>query len=295
METRLGLALAVMLVVASLPASTLVGRAGSASSASCETTVRHDAFRTSAAIETVNSTGEATSTVENTKATVRDTTGFVKIDVANPNGYCVEFVVEVSPEIVEPADLGSVESNSDEYEASWRAAQNLSSGTVYTRVTVTLPAGSNATFAPSDLRVESLAWTGEAKRKSDGLLSDFSVFGSEKLEQRKYSIEAPNSSDSVTVPLRNNGTKIEEWQATYALDGEERPVSQDAAAPVYYSEANGSVTFHFNNDRASVEFVAEPNFIEKTGFSWTSYSAGGETLSEWLPFAIFPVTEVSTP
>ena len=290
METRLTLAMvvSVLLVVASMGAP--VGRAESTSSASCSTSVRHDVFRTDAGISTVNETGSATSTVENTKVTVVDDSAFIRLKASNPNGYCVRYVVEISPEIVEPADLGSVESNNGSVEADWRAAQNLSSGTVYTRVIVTLPAGTSAEFAPSNLRVKSLAWTGEAQKATGGLFSGLgSLFGGEsKLEQRNYEIRAPNTSDATTVPLTNEGNRIEEWQATFRLDGKTRPVSQDAAAPVYYSEGNGSVTFHFNNENAVVEFVAEPTFFDKAGHSWTSYWSSGSEVSEWLPFALVP-------
>lgn len=296
METGLAYSLAVILL-----ASTVVGSvalvssapAARATSADC-TEVEHN-LRTSSAVDAVNQSGEAVSKVSNTEVRVRDTTGFVKLDAKNPNGYCVSYTVEIAPAIVSPADLGEVESNDEETSASWRAAQNLSSGDVYTRVTFTLGAGENATFAPSTVRVESLSWTGEAKNKSSGILSSlssFDPFGSEKLEQRKYTI-SPDNASRITVPLTDgNGSEIEEWYATYTVNGETRPVTQDASEPVYYSESSSSVTFHFSDEAvqngAEVEFTADPTFTDSISHSARSWLSGASEISDWIPGTVAP-------
>lgn len=289
MEKRLIPTLLVVLALATsaIATPTLVGRADAASS-SCDQAVEHTAFRTTEAIDAVNETGEATSTVSNTRVTVKDTTGFVKLAARNPNGYCVAYSVELSPEIVSPADLGEVESNDGNQTASWRATQNLSSGAVYTTVELTLPPGESATFAPSDVRVKSLSWTGDAKRKGGGILGDLGGLfgGDDKLEQRTYEINA-SSSDDVTVQLSHEGNQIEEWHATYELGGETRTVTQNANAPVYYTESGSeSVTFHFNEHGkdATVEFTAEPTWTDKASYSWTGYRSGASGVSSWLPF-----------
>lgn len=293
METRLSLSavvLAVSLVLAAVaPAPLGAIESAEAGTNSCEQAVTHDAFRTDAALEAVNETGSATSRVSNTKAVVEDDSAFIRLRLTNPNGYCVAYSVEISPEIVEAADLGKISSNSDDYEADWRAAQNLSSGAVYTRVTVTLPAGSNATFAPSNARVKSLAWTGEAKRKSGGLFDGLpSLFGDEKLEQRTYEVNATKGPETRTIPLSQDGQRIDSWQATYTVNDETRPVTQDAKAAVYYTERGDSVTFHFNDRDATVSFTAEPRSWEKIGHSWTGYKSGFSSGSSLWPFALIP-------
>lgn len=269
--------------------------AAASTSSSCNQTVTHDAFRTDAAIATVNETGEATSTVSNTDVKVKDVTGFVRLRASNPNGYCVTYEVEISPEIVSAADLGEIEGQTGNATASWRAEQNLTSGDVYTTVSFTLGPGESELFAPSSVRVESLSWTGEAKREGQGLWSSVtSLFGSSKLEQRRYEISPGNGSSRITVPLEStDGEEIEQWQATYSVNGETRPVSQDASAPVYYTESGSSLTFHFSSgavqDNATVEFVAEPTLVEQATYQGSSYASGWETIGDLLPFQITPM------
>ncbi|WP_227132335.1 hypothetical protein [Halorubellus salinus] len=279
-------------LVATAPTST------AAASSSCNQTVTHDAYRTDAAIATVNETGEATSTVENTQTRLEDVTGFVRLHASNPNGYCVRYRVEISPEVVSAADLGEIEGQNGNATASWRAAQNLTSGEVYTSVEFVLEPGESALFAPSQARVTSLAWTGEAKRESQGLFSSVTSFlaGDSKLEQRQYTIQPTNGSSRITVPLESkNGTRIDSWHATYSVNGETQPVEQNADAPVYYTESSSSVTFHFSNgaveDNASVSFTAEPTFFERAQHSAESYASGWGVVWDALPFAVSP-TEV---
>jgi len=277
-------------VLATAPTST------AAASQSCNQTVVHDAYRSEAAIATVNETGEATSTVENTRTRIEDVSGFVRLHASNPNGYCVQYTVEISPEVVSAADLGQIEGQNGNATASWRAAQNLTSGDVYTRVTFTLEPGESALFAPSSVRVKSLAWTGEAKREGQGLFSAVSSFfgGDSKLEERQYEIRPTNGSSRITVPLEStNGERIETWHATYSVNGESRPVSQDADAPVYYTESESSLTFHFSEgavaDNASVEFTAEPSYVEQAQFAAESYASGWSSFTDLLPFTVAPM------
>lgn len=281
--------LALLLATAAVPiGATAAGSSSTSTTAACETNASHGAFRTAAAIEAVNESGQAVSTVDNTRVTVEDVPGFVRLQADNPNGYCVSYTVELADDIVSAADLGSIESNDGATEASWRAAQNLSSGIVYTRVTFTLEPGENATFAPSSVRVKSLSWTGTAKRDGLAIVSSVkSLFGSEKLEETEYTIEPTESSSRVTVPLSSeDGRTVEEWHATYELDGETYPVGQDAAAPVYYTEdgSGSSVTFAFNDKSASVEFVADPSWTDSAAYSARSYWSGFVEGKSWLSF-----------
>lgn len=294
MATRLSLIMVLVILVSTALVGVAIGAARtSGATATCEQTVRHDTFRNQEAIDAFNETGQATSRLQNTRVKLEDAPGFIRLRSKNPNGYCVRYVVEVSPEIVSAADLGTIESNSGEVEASWTAAQNLSSGEVRTRVEFTLPAGANATFAPSTVRVQSLSWTGTAKREGSGVVSRAKdLWGSSKLEQREYEIEPTRSSSRITVPLEKDGERIEDWYATYQLNGSSRSVTQDASEPVYYSESSDAVTFHFS-DRAvragaSVSFTAEPTPVESFSHSAESYWSGlteGTSWIESLPFA----------
>jgi len=293
MEARLASLVFVVVLVASAsyPALLMASSPATASTADCESAY-HTSFRSGSAIAEMNESREATSTVSNTQVTVEDTSGFVRLHADNPNGYCVAFTVEISPEIVSAADLGEIDSNDDENTAEWRAATNLSSGDVYTQVTFTLSGNDSATFAPSKVRVQSLAWTGEARNASSGLFGNWSLWGSDELKQREYTIE-PTDSSRITVPLQNeSGGEIEEWQATYTADGKTRPVGQDANAPVYYTESTSSVTFHFNDPSAKVTFTAEPTAVEKVSHGATSYWDGWSTIGSFFG-AVTPVPGVA--
>jgi hypothetical protein len=285
---------AVVGVLATAPAP------AAAASPTCNQTVTHDAYRTSEAVGTMNETGEVTSTVSNTETRLEDVTGFVRLHASNPNGYCVQYSVEISPEVVSAADLGEIEGEGGNATASWRSAQNLSSGSVYTEITFSLEAGESALFAPSQARVTSLAWTGDARRESQGLISSITSLlgGGSKLEQRQYEISPTNGSSRITVPLESkNGTRIESWLATYSVNGETNPVEQDADAPVYYTESGSSVTFHFSKgaveDNASVSFTAEPSWLESAQYSVDSYASSWSSITDLVPFSIAPTGVVA--
>lgn len=291
METRLIIIGAVLALVLASTAGPLLATspASAATSPACNEQVTHDAFRSQAAIDAVNEIGSATSTVRNTRVRLQEATGFVRVHANNPNGYCVAYTVEISQEIVSPADLGEIESNDEATAASWRAAQNLSSGSVYTRIEFTLGPGANATFAPSTVRVHSLSWTGAARSEGNSAITYVrSLWGSPELEQRTYTIAPSGDASRITVPLEDgNGSRIEEWQATYELNGDTHPIEQDAAAPVYYSESETSVTFHFSDaavqEGATVEFTAEPNIAERTQHSASAYFSGITDGIQWFP------------
>lgn len=278
-------------IVAALTITALAIPAGARaqSSTSCSTEVVHDVFRTSAAVEAINESGQAVSRSMNTRVTVKDVTAFIRLIAANPNGYCVRYTVEIGPEIVSPADLGVIESLEGNTSAEWRTVQNLSSGSVYTRVTFRVEPGSSVTFAPSEIRVKSLSWTGEAKRRSTGVMSTIdSLLGRDKLEQRTYRIE-PDESSRVTVDLEHDGRRVDEWQAKYTLDDRTAPVTQDADAPVYYTASDSSVTFHFNDKAAEVTFTADPTAIDKLAYSAESYWSGILGGRDLLPFSTTPI------
>lgn len=249
---------------------------GAVSGTDCKL-VRHDAFMTETAVEEVNQTGTAASAISNTRAIVTDDTGFIRLHAENPNGYCVKYTVLIHREIVTPAELGEVDSvTGEDTTAQWTAVQNLSTGTLHTEVVFTVSAASNTTFAPNDVRVMSLAWSGKADSTADRVLGD--LFGDEKLEQKRYTIDAPNNSSMVTVDLARDGRSIDDWQATYSLNGASHPVSQDPDDAVYYTENGDTVTFHFNDKRATVQFHADPGWFAKASHSWGSWTDGYDRL-----------------
>jgi len=261
-----------------------------ATAAECDQDARHD-LTTAPAIETYNETGNVSSTASNTDVSLEQTSGFVRLSASNANGYCVSYDVLISSEIVSPAQLGNVESNDDSTEASWTSEQNLSSGEVFTRVEFTIPAGGNATFAPSTVRVQTLSWTGEAAREGSGIVSELkSFFGNDKLEERKYEIAPTGNTSTVTVPLDNGDKEISEWQATYSYDGRTQTVNQDASAPVFYEESSNSVTFHFSEaaaeSGATVDFTAEPNALEKVQHSAQGYWSGVQESLDFIPLTV---------
>lgn len=284
---RRRIALAVIVLVAAVAGSALAGSAVAQDSDSCETVARHDAYRLNA--ETVNATvnGSASTTVQNTHVTIEPTTGFVHVDARNPNGYCVRVVVEVAPEIVTPATLGSVDATNSSATATWRAVHDFNRSETYTEITFTLAAGSTASFNPAKARVAALKWTGQAKDASAGWLGGFDApFGDddseEPLEKRTYRFTPRNDTDIITVPLENRASNqsIDEYQAVYKTPNRDwRPVSTDSTAPVFKRTlGDGSaVQFQFN-ENATVKFTANPTWTEQAGYQWTSYWSG----VDWL-------------
>jgi hypothetical protein len=254
----------------------------------CETTVRHDAFRHDNDTVTALDNGSETSVRSNTEVTLDTNVAFVQLDARNPNGYCVRYVVEISPDVVTAAELGHIDAAEGEQTAEWQAIHDFEADETYTEVSFVLGAGENATFAPSQLRVRSLKWTGEVTNKTSGVLPNFdlgSLLGGD-LEQREYTFEAPNDSDSVPVSLTNasTGKTVDEYRALYRTgDGDWNPVTTDSTAPVYKDERDDVVTFHFDDDSAEVRFTANPGPIDKARHQWHAYTAGWDGIRDMIP------------
>lgn len=278
----------IVLLCASLTAAPATG---AQSSDSCDTVVRHDAFRHNT--ETVNTTlnGTGSSAVQNTKVTVEPTSAFVRIQASNPNGYCVRVVVELASEIVTPASLGTVDSNNDSHTATWRAVHDFNASETYTEVAFTLPPGTKTGFAPAKARVAALKWTGDAKDTTAGVFGDVDLpFGDDEqpaLEQRHYRFTPTNDTDIITVPLQNGAGNrtIDEYRAVYttpATDGW-RPVGTDSSAPVFERQLDGgdAVQFQFNRN-ATVKFTANPTRVEKAEHEWTAYWSGVDWLDDFF-------------
>jgi len=262
----------------------------------CETTVTHDAFRTNDATISEAQNGTATSTVENTKVSVDTNVGFIHLSAENPNGYCVRYVVEISPEVVDPAELGHIDANNGTETATWRALHDFDADETYTQVEFVLQSGETATFAPSKLRVKSLKWTGTATNATSDWLPDIglgSIFGGGDLEQRQYTLTAANESDSVSVALSNESLdkEVTEYQAMYRTDDRGwTPVGTDSSDPVYLSESDGGkvVKFYFNDPTAEVRFTANPTVVDKGRYQVQSYVSGVEWFQDLVPGFAMP-------
>lgn len=278
-----------LLVVLSLLVGT-VG-AGAATSSSCSNVVKIDAFRFDNSTVSKAANDSAAVSVRNTNVEVEQSTGFVRIDAKNPNGYCNEFHVRMSSAIVSPAELGEVDSTNSNATADWHARHDLSTGETYTEVVFVLGSGETATFAPSKLRVQSLSWTGTAKRESESLLGRFSnlsigPFERPQLRERTYEFSPENDSAIVTISLTNetDGRTIEEWHAmSRTPETDWRPVGTDADAPVFYRKVGADrIQFIFNDEDARVQFVANPSTLDKASYQFDSYTSGLDVLEDLL-------------
>jgi hypothetical protein len=285
-------AIAMLLVVSGVGGGVagLGSQSAEAAEQSCER-AQHDGFMHDSLINEFNNESTAKSSVRNTDVVLEDAEAFVRVKMANPNGYCVSMVIEVDQQIVAPADLGQVDAANATVDeppaAEWRAVQNLETGETRTVIRVDVPPGSSITYAPSKARVKSLSWTGEAKNKGSEARERLGeLFGYEyDLEQNEYVLERPTDRRSTTVQLTNDdGRKVDEWHATYTtVDGETRPVKTDSSAPVYYRKEGDTVRFEWASDsQANVTFVANPGPVDKFTHSSRAYWSTGGWLSDRL-------------
>jgi hypothetical protein len=288
LATLLTLVLVTSLVAPAATAATTVS-----ADEQCSNMVVHDDFRFDDETVRNAANNSSSSTVSNTKVTVEQATGFVRVTAKNPNGYCNEVHVRIATEIVSPAELGSVSATDRNISADWHAVRDFEREETYTEVVVTLGAAEQATFAPSEVRIKTLAWTGTAKSASDGLLGNLSNYNpladDSDLDKRTYiySPESNNSTRYITISLANDSTgkQVEEWQAVYRTSdgGDWRPIPTEADAPVFYREVdNGeNLQFIFNDKTAEVRWTANPTRTERAKYEWTEYRAGIDILSDF--------------
>jgi len=285
-------ALVAVLLLATI-GSTLAAVPATASTtqSDCSTNVTYDAFRFDNATVDAAANDSATVTAQNTEVRVEQATGFLRINASNPNGYCVEFKVNIAPEIVSLAELGDVESNDGNRTAGWHAVHDFERDETYTQVEFTLGPGETATFAPSTVRVKSLSWTGEVTDTGSSWwesISNFSIGEEEEdLEKRTYRFSATNTTETVTISLQNEsiGKVVDEWQAMYRTNNETswRPVSTDSEEAVFYREVDDHrVQFVFNDADAEVKFTARPTRWDKMQHQWESWNAGTDVLDDFL-------------
>ncbi|WP_123619172.1 hypothetical protein [Halorubrum sp. CSM-61] len=247
----------------------------------CQTEIAHDAFRAhNQTVSKLQNESKAQSTVDNTRVTVAETSGFYRVTGENPNGYCVGITVQVSEDAMPAAKIpGSIESNDGNHSATWDAIHDFNTSETYTEVTFVLPPDTTATFAPSEARVLSLSWASERTEKAQSVADRLTErFFDKDLEQRQYTL-SPDNEQEVTVPLKNPNTdeQVDEWQAMYTTDDEQswNTLTRESSEKVYITESDEQqVTFRFNDPEAEVRFTANPNFREKTEHEVREYLSG---------------------
>ncbi|WP_254810608.1 hypothetical protein [Natronosalvus amylolyticus] len=270
-----------------------------------ERSITYDEFRTDqATVDEANHTGSTDVSKDNTLATIEGGEAFHRVTLENPNSYCVEFELQISEELVTPSTIGTISGSElegfEDYptpKAYWESTHSFDQDETYTRITVTMPAESQALFAPSKARVEGLSWIGEGAAAAEGLqdrLVSSLGFGSD-LETREYTLEG-NDSETVTIDLVNpqTGEPLEDWHATYTVDGShDIPLDSGSDEPVYYRELtddDGDVTaieITFN-EAAELEFTADPRVRDTLSYDLTSFEADLRALmgSINLPFMV---------
>jgi len=170
--------------------------------------VVYDEFRTDdTVVENANTTGSAQVIKQNTRATVEDDDAFVRLGLENPNSYAVAFEVQLSEEIVRPATLGTVRAtDTDGVTADWQAQHDFEAEETHTRVTVVVPAETDVLFTPSQLRVKSLSWTGEAEQSAETLRERVTtLWEDDRLEQRTYQVTGSEGGSSRSTSKTGDG------------------------------------------------------------------------------------------
>jgi hypothetical protein len=253
-----------------------------AGTSSCRTTVEHLSFRTdNDTIRSLANGTQVSSIVDNTRVTIDDTGAFYTLHAENPNGYCVSFVVQVSERALPPAEIpGDVTSNNGQFTATWHSVYNFTDTEMYTEITFTLPSDSEATFAPSELRVIGLSWASRSTSKAESIWDRLTArFDDDPLEKHTYTL-APGERTTVVVPLENpeTGEKITEYHAIYSINGGEtwRDVTQQTTEPVYLREdaAANQLEFTFEDPDARVKFTANPTWRDDLRYQWKTYTSG---------------------
>lgn len=286
----------VVAVLATAPAPAAAAAQGDQQE--CETTVVHKSFRTDqATMDRIANGSTARNTRKNTRATVAESNSFYKVRGENPNGYCVRFVVEIGSEAIPPAEMpGEVYANHENVAAEWNAVHDFDTGESHTEVMFTLPAGTDATFAPSEVRVVSVAWYSSTAEKSKSAWANLTsrLTDSPNVSKHEYTI-APGSEGVRTVQLVNPKTdeRISEYRALWrpTTDAAWRPVKTDTEAGVFKQETDGgdAVQFHFKNASAEVKFYANPGVRDQLDYEVKSYVGAWGVVSEFeLPFTTAP-------
>lgn len=266
----------------------------------CSTAIHYTEFRTDdAVVQSVNETGVGEVTKKNTRVRLVEPEAFYRVRATNPNTYCVEMTVEISQELMPLADLGEVESINGVTTARWTNVYSFENQSGYTELTFTVPANATVTFAPSKPTVFLPAWRDERAREAQGILDrvkSLNPFSSEDepLKKRVYHFYG-NQSNSVTVRLDNPNSdeRIKDWHAVYRLDKSNtwKPVDTDTTDPVYYRKpGENRVEFVMQNEKATVEFTANPTMKDDIVHDIRSYTRSWEDILQLIPGATTPTS-----
>jgi len=176
--------------------------------------------------------------------------------------------------------------------ADWQAQHDFEAEETHTRVTVVVPAETDVLFTPSQLRVKSLSWTGDAEQSAETLRERVTkLWEDDRLEQRTYEVTG-SEGEIVTVDLENpeTGDRIEVARHLHARrrrSGETHPpLAEGTGEPVFYRPIENDdgtvdaiqVTF---NEAGTVSLTVEPTTTEKLGFEMTSYRSSVLDGFEW--------------
>jgi hypothetical protein len=296
------LLLIVLLVTSAVAAAPAVAQGGETKTCEPELSVTYDDFRLDEeVVQEFNDSNSAAVIRSNTRATVEESDAFARVKLENPNSYCVEFEVQMSEDVVKPATLGKVSAVEKDLRADWEATHDFQRDETYTRVSVIVPAETTVQFAPSQLRIESLSWTGRAEEHAGSITDQVSerLGLNDDLEKRHYELSG-NQSEMITIDLTHpeTGEPIKDWHATYKIAGQKKkPLDEGTGEPVFYRELTNEdgqvtaiqVTF---NKAGTVNFVAEPTTGDKVSYDVTSYLSSLRETTNWsFPFTIMPPTD----
>lgn len=283
-----------LLLTMSLGVVVLGSATAAASETNCETVVVHDAYlKDEEAIAALSNGSDVRSTEQNTRVVVGESNTFYTIEGANPNTYCVHFVVQIDSDAMPPAQLpADIQSDNGEHEASWDAVHNFSSGETHTQIEFTLPAETDARWSPHEMRIASIAWASESRDKASGLFDKLhkQMGGEEEVAKRHYDIRANATGEQVTIPLENpqTGEDIDKWSARYTTnDGHTwHSLETNAEDPVFYTESKdgSSIRLTFNDPDARVKFVANPTRRDELKEEWTMWQSGLKEIGDRMPW-----------
>lgn len=261
---------------------------------SCTTVVEHDAFmEDEEAINALANGSTVRSTERNTRVTLGKNNTFYQIDGRNPNSYCVHFVVKVDSEAMPSTQLpAKIQSNDGKHEASWDAVHNFSGGETYTQIEFSLPANTDASWSPNEIRIASIAWASERRDTAETLFGRLQkrLSSEDDVAQRKYDIEAEAAGEQVTIPLENpqTGEDVDEWTARYTTDDGYtwHKLGTSAEESVFYNEdENGeSIRLTFNDPDARVKFIADPTPRDEFGEQVTMWYSGVKEIGSRMPW-----------
>jgi len=123
--------------------------------------------------------------------------------------------------------------------ADWQAQHDFEAEETHTRVTVVVPAETDVLFTPSQLRVKSLSWTGEAEQSAETLRERVTtLWEDDRLEQRTYQVTGSEGGSSRSTSKTRDGRPdrgvARHLHARRRRSGETHPARRGTGEPVFY-------------------------------------------------------------